>query len=70
MSRRLVAAADAWFQPDEPRLTGTKVSTAFPSLDTTGPATCAATTPDTWVKRVRSAATFARSALVRPDGRS
>src|SRR5580692_11681805 len=34
MSRRLVAAADAWFQPDEPRLTGTKVSTAFPSLDT------------------------------------
>ena len=47
MSRSLVAASEAPFQPFEPRLTGTMVSIALPSLAKIGPATCPGTTPVT-----------------------
>ena len=70
MFRRLVAAAEAPFQPFEPRLTGTMVSIALPSLAKIGPSTCPATTPVTWAKRLASAIAFSRSALVSPEGRS
>ena len=67
---RLVAAADAPFQPFEPRLTGTMVSIALPSLAKTGPCTCPGTTPVTSANCLASATAFARSALVSPEGRS
>ena len=70
MSRSLVAAAEAPFQPFEPRLTGTMVSIALPSLAKIGPATCPGTTPVTAANWRASATAFARSALVRPEGRS
>ena len=38
MVRSVVAASEAPFQPFEPRLTGTMVSMALPSLETNGPA--------------------------------
>ncbi len=67
---RLVAASEALFQPWEPRLTGTRVSIAFPSFETIGPASCARTTPATFANLARSATALALSALVSPDGRS
>src|SRR6266699_946131 len=70
MVRSVVAAADAPFQPFEPRLTGTMVSIALPSVATLGPVTWLAITPATPRNRLASAAAFALSALVRPDGRS
>ena len=70
MLRSAVAAAGAPFQPFEPRLTGTIVSIALPSLAKNGPATCPCTTPATCANRPASVMALARSALVRPDGRS
>ena len=70
MLRRLVAAAEAPFQPFDPKLTGTRVSIALPSWAKIGPVTWPGTTPFTCANRVASAAAFARSAPVRPEGRS
>ncbi len=70
MTRSLVAAADAPFQPFEPRLTGTMVSIALPSADGIGPASWLRTTPCTPANMRASAAALALSAPVRPDGRS
>src|SRR5580704_7433540 len=70
MLRRAVTAAGAPFQPFEPRSTGTIVSIALPSLAKIGPVTCPCTTPATCANRAASVTAFARSALVRPDGRS
>src|SRR5215813_5157849 len=70
MPRMESAALPAPFQPFLPRLTGTTVSIAWPSLATNGPATWLRTTPDTVVNLVASDAAFARSAAVSPDGRS
>ncbi len=70
MSRSFVAASEAPFQPFEPRLTGTMVSIALPSRAKIGPATCPGTTPVTPANWRASATAFARSALVRPEGRA
>lgn len=70
MSRRLVAAAEAPSQPFEPRLTGTSVSIARPLRAKTGPVTWPGTTPVTRANCLASAFAFARSALVRPEGRA
>ena len=70
MVRSVVAASEAPFQPFEPRLTGTMVSMALPSRETNGPATWLCTTLGTPRNRRASAAAFALSALVTPDGRS
>ncbi len=67
---RLVAAAEAPFQPFEPRLTGTSVSIALPSWAKIGPLTCPGTTPVTCANRLASAIAFERSALVRPEMRA
>src|SRR5438874_6076253 len=64
------AAGPALFQPSWPRLTGTIVSIALPSLATNGPVTWPWTTPATPAKRLASAVAFALSAAVTPAGRS
>ena len=70
MARSVVTASVAPFQPFEPRLTGTMIWMALPSRETSGPATWLRTTLGTLRNRRTSAAAFALSALVRPDGRS
>src|SRR2546429_2539933 len=70
MLLRPSAAVPAWFQPSWPRLTGTIVSIALPSLATNGPATWPWRTPATPPKRLASAVAFALSAAVTPAGRS
>src|SRR5215469_7538446 len=70
MPRMASAEVPAAFQPFLPRLTGTTVSIARPSLDTNGPATCPRTTRGTVANRAASDAAFARSAAVTPAGRS
>ena len=69
MERSFPASVPAWFQPFLPRLTGTTVSMARPSLATNGPWISLATTPWTVAKRRASAVALALSAAVRPDGR-
>src|ERR1017187_506223 len=64
------AAVPAEFQPFLPRLTGMTVSIAWPSLAKNGPETWPGTTPEMVVNFCASDAAFARSAAVRPDGRS
>src|SRR5215468_10031219 len=70
MPRIASAAVPAAFQPFLPRLTATTVSTARPSPDTNGPATCPPTTRGTVANRAASDTALARSAKVTPDGRS
>src|ERR1039457_943238 len=64
------AAVPAAFQPFLPRLTGMTVSIAWPSLAKNGPETWPRTTPEMVVNFCASDAAFARSAAVRPAGRS
>src|SRR5882757_875276 len=66
---RLSAISGALFQPSLPRLSGTIVCSALPSADGIGPVTL----PSSCLKVpncLASAAPLARSAAVRPDGRS
>ena len=70
MARSELAAGAAAFQPDAPRLIGTMVSIALPSVEVNGPAIWPCTTPATPPKRAASATAFALSAAVTPDGRS
>src|SRR5215472_3064832 len=70
MARSPSAADPAALQPLLPRLTGTSVSIALPSLATNGPATWPWMTPEIVVNLVASAVAFALSAAVRPLGRS
>src|SRR6266704_4491904 len=64
------ARSPATFQPSLPRLTGTMVSIALPSLAVIGPATWLASTPGWRAKLRTSAAALARSAAVTPEARS
>src|SRR5260221_12954534 len=68
--RMASAARPASFQPFLPKLTGTTVSIARPSLAKNGPETWPRTTPEMVVNFAASDAAFARSAAVRPAGRS
>src|SRR5258708_7434985 len=68
--RMASAALPASFQPFLPRLTGTTVSIAWPSLAKNGPETWPRTTPEMVLNFAASDAAFARSAAVRPAGRS
>src|SRR5712691_826770 len=68
--RTASAAVPAAFQPFLPRLTGTTVWIAWPSLAKNGPDTWPRTTPEMAANLFASAAAFARSAAVRPAGRS
>ena len=70
MARSELAAGAAAFQPDAPRLTGTMVRIALPSAEVTGPDIWPRMAPVTPPKRAASAAAFALSAAVTPDGRS
>src|SRR5260221_2895297 len=68
--RMASAALPASFQPFLPRLTGTTVSIAWPSLAKNGPETWPRTTPERALQFAGSDGAFARSAAVRPGGRS
>src|SRR5271165_975915 len=70
MARSESAAGPAALQPLLPRLTGTIVSIALPSLETIGPVTWPWMAPGTWANFTASAAAFALSAGVTPDARS
>src|SRR6266568_3364024 len=68
--RMASAAVPAAFQPFLPRLTGTTVWIAWPSLAKNGPDTWPRTTPEMAANRLASAPALARSAAVSPAGRS
>ena len=70
MARMASTALFELFQPPEPRLTWRMVCMAWPSADGIGPVTVPGTTPGTPVNRRASAAASARSAAVRPEGRT
>ena len=70
IARMELTAWAAPFQPWAPRLTCRMVCMALPSAEGMGPATAPGPTPCRTAKRRASAAALARSAGVRPDGRT
>src|SRR5579859_6002872 len=69
IARSLATAAVAAFHPFAPRLTGTTIWAALPSVAKNGPAIWCRTTPGITANLAASLAALLRSAAVRPDGR-